>query len=339
MQATIYQSFKNFCDETQQSVGSVVEKLTEFRNDPEFFQRICQVANNILKLLAMRYSSVAGLKRFSFVLLAANMHDFYSFLKMPAQWFFPITANAIDENQVLDSFRSIIRSHVHPSISNIAVDELAKKCLVAQLNDMQKTGAYRSVEQFKEVLKKRISTQKIEFSHDDKRRIQPFKKIDLTNLAVPLRMIPFLETINTCIWSFVDFGCIAMYFKDWNLLDTAKLAENVGQYQVFKWVKHQHLTQWVFGAMTAAYSLKLIEATRKLLNDNLTPQQNHQARWDILTAVPQVTLWTTIFLKEKGVRISEQYIFSLAIVAYTLDLLKIALKPKHQFFQTPVVSA
>jgi hypothetical protein len=376
---SINQSFGSYCDASLNTAKSVVLKLRDFRNNPEFFQKVCQVAFASLQLIIMRYPGAASLSRFSFALATANMHDFYNFLKFPRQWFYPITAESIDENAVLDSlvetlYREynisdesddeddlvanereiddvdkrddddmlidckIVRNVESEDIESSSDDDddkydplrnIVRGCLQAQLEKMAANNdAYRNVEEFKQVLQKRL--QKVN-SEDFN-----FSNVRLDDVKIFLRHTPLIEKLTNFVWTLVDIGCVGLYSQGWNLIDTAKWAERMGQYPGFQWVKNQTLDTWVVGLVCAGFALKLLEASRKLQDEALTEEERDRARWNIRTSKAELIYFGIIYLNAIGqTDIANKNVQWLAIFAKSLGLLSIALRPKHRYFQQP----
>jgi hypothetical protein len=307
---------------------STVLKLKDFRDNPEFFQKVCQVAHASLQLIMIRYSEAASLSRLSSVFVAANMHDFYSFLKQPRQWFCPISAETIDENKVLKSLTNVVSNQIDVKklVENVRDDTL-KSVLKAQLEEMAAhSDAYHSAEDFKRVL----------YAHLKKTETFVYLRFDLDELEICLRHTSLAERLKNVTWTLLDVGCIAFYFKEWKLLDTAKLAERIGQFRGLHWIKNQSLGTTLIGLVFTGFALKLFEAVRKLEDEALTQQEKNQARWDRVTSAAELVLWGSVYLNLIGrTKIDNVYIQCLAIFAKSLGLISIAMRPAHEFFQEP----
>lgn len=153
---------------------------------------------------------------------------------------------------------------------------------------------------------------------------------------------PLLERIGNVIWTIVDVGCIGIYLQGWKLLDTAKWAAQIGQYRLFNWVKDCQLGHVVTGLVWTGFTLKLIEAVRKLTDEKLvlTSQQKRQATWDVITSTAESILFGATYLSQTGrLRINATYLLCGAIIAKSLGLLAIAVQPKREFFQRPQVAS
>ena len=345
--SSINQPLKNYCYDSQQAALSIVLKLKDFRNNPEFFQKVCQVAFASLQLIITRYPEAANLSRFSFVLMTANMHDFYKFLKQPRQLFYPVNAESIDENALLDSLTAVLFNQLYKKDGDSSSDDevlkvdspvdssdirsglrgVLRDCLKAQLEQMaDNNDSYRNIEQFKQVFQKRL--QKLENDGFN------FPNIELDDVEVLLRPTPLAETLTNLIWTLLDIVCVGLYSRGWKLLDTAKWAEQMGQHKGFQWIKNQHLDTWVVGLVCAGFTLKFLEAIRKLRVEALTEEGRNQARWNAITSLVELIFYGAIYLNQIGqTKIDHSYVHCLGILAKSLGLLSIAMRPKHQFFQ------
>jgi hypothetical protein len=301
------------------------------------------------------------------------MHDFYNIIKTPYSWFFPISADIIDENATLESLIDTITGQLHPpkkaepANPTGNLDDLEKKNLEhekniillvfqAQLVEMrEKSYSYQSVDAFKKVLERRFLWQNYEKLLEDNKKflnldetgienIQPLlnqlKTVKLDGVKVTIHRTPFLERVNSWNWNAVDIGCVALYLQGWKFLDTAKLAASLGQYQGLQWLQNQHLDRWVVGLVCSAYLLKFVEACRKLRYASLTSEQRIQAQWDRFYASAEFILWLTVLLNQiDKIKIDNTYIYCLAIIVKSIGLISIAARPKHQFFQKAAAPA
>lgn len=318
------ESFRNYCYATQQAAMPVVLKLKDLRNDPDFFQKTCQVAFAILQLVIIRYPT-SNLSRFSFVLSTANMHDFYRFLQYPRHWFFPVNAESIDEHVVLNDLTGFLDEQMQIHADDFgAFQEVIKDCLEAQLNQMGSSNdAYRNFDEFKAVLERRLRN----LDQD----VFDFDNVDLSGLEALndwTRHVPFTKRILSFNWAIVDIGCVGLYAQGWGFIDTAKWAERIGQ--------RFHLETWVVGLVSLTFAIEFYESARKLHDDALTPQEKRQERWNMITSLAECALFGAIYLNLIGkTKMNSEYIQCFAIVAKSLGLLRIVTRPRHEFFQQP----
>lgn len=330
----ISQIFKTCIAETKQSSMAIIVKFKEFRNNPEFFQKVCQVAFASLQLVMYYFSTAVYLNRLSSVFLAANMHDFYGFLKQPYQWFFPVNVGTINDYAILDSLKEVLKDQLSYQLSGMGIEDpdivadIAELCLKAQLLEMNKhLDGYRDAADFKKVLLTRLQSKEfqkilIEKNIDGLN----FSQVSLDKLKVVLRHTPLLEKITKVLWGIADIGCITLFLQEWNLVDTSKWVQNLGAS--------------VTGLVSGLFALQVIEATRKLTDEALTPQQKRNAIWDIITSTAESALWGATYLSQTGrLKISPPYLFSAAIFAKGLGLVKIAAQPplERVIFQRPTV--
>ena len=320
--------------QTQQNAMSIALRCKDLRNDPEFFEKVCQIGVASLQLIMARYPGAANLSRLSFALSTALMHDFYSFMKQPRQWLYPVSADLIDDNAVLASLIDILQDQLDPDGDNVQkVEDLARECLGGLLKSMNDhNDAYRNADVFIDRLQVKLQgTSSDNFDLSD---------VDLTDLDVTLRHIPLVERLTNFNWTVVDVGCVGLFMHEWKLLDTAKWAERVGQIPGLQWVKSNSFETWVIGLVCSAFGLKLLEAVRKLQDEALTAAEKRQARWNIVTSLAELTFYGAIFLNRIGqTTIENSKISWLAIFAKSLGLISIASRPAHKFFQTKIAPA
>lgn len=101
--STVSQDFKSYFSDVKQNTLAVMVKLKDFRNDTEFFLKVCEAAVPAILLIMARYPTAGYLSKLQVTLETANMHDFYRFLRQPRRWFCPVEAATINENATLDS--------------------------------------------------------------------------------------------------------------------------------------------------------------------------------------------------------------------------------------------
>lgn len=345
----VSQSIGNYCYAAQQATLSVVFKFKELRNDPDFFQKVCQVAFASLQLIMMNYSSTVARTRLSAIFFnTAGMHDFYRIIQYPRHLLFPVNAEVINEFNVLEDLTKCLENQdvfenlgEDDEISQEDINALSnviEKCLEDQLELMiAHNDAYRSLDEFIGQIKKRLEAQDIE-GFD-------FSEIDLSelnetnpeyNVSAWIRLVPTLEKITNLNWAVVDALTIAWWAKEWKFLDTAKLASNIGQYRALSWVQNHSLEYWLIGLVCTGFTWKLLEAARKLRDDALTTEEKRQARWNVVTSAAEIAFFGTIFMNIIGkTQINNAYVQLLAIGAKSLGLISIATRPRHQFFQHP----
>lgn len=319
-----------------QTPGSFFRKVGAWRSDPEFFEKVCQVAMAAIQLLMAECPGKEYLTRFNFALSTSLLHDFYSFLKQPRQWFFPVTIDRIDENGVKNSLITVLQAQLDPTGSHVTeIQQLAETCLAKRLTYMrEKEDAYRSADEFKQVLQIQIRNMG--------QSVTPFdcSTIDLTNLDVKLRHISFGERLTNLNWSIVDVGCVAVYFNEWKLINLSNWAQQIGTIPGFAWIKNRSLDAWVLGMVCSGFALKLYEATRKLFDEAMTEQERTKARVDVATSTTELVLYGTMFLNRIGQSsIDLSVIQWMTIISKSFGLYCIATRKSHVYFQPKIAAA
>lgn len=316
-----------------QNAAALLLKVKDLRNDVEFFEKVGQAASYCIQLLMLNYPGTS-MSKLELALQTVLLHDAYSFLKKPREWIYPVSAEMIEENEILASLTEVLQDQIDPNHLNVpGVQTLAEECLEHRLGSMRRSGdAYKSVDAFKEVLKRQI--QETDDPNFD------LSTVDLTDLDVPLRHVPILERVTNWNWAIVDLGCVGLFLHEWKLLDTAKWAENIGQVPGFQWTRSQSLETWVVALVCTGFTLRLVEAARKLQDEALTEEETRAARWQIVTSIFEFSFYGAIYLNRIGKSsIQHSTIQWLGIVAKAFGLVYIASRPAHQFFQPYVAPA
>lgn len=320
------------CKNPGQSAMTFAMRCKTLRNDPDFFQKVCQVFYAVVQLIMERNPEAKSLSQFAFVLHTANMHDFWLFLKQPRKWFFPISADVIDENALLPNLVNALKKNTLGSgLDDDALQQVARSSLEEQLKSMgENNDSYRDAGEFKECLRRRINHK---------------HQLDLTEgcfdaLDITLRHVSPLKKVINGMWGIVDIGCIVLCFQGWKLVDTAKQAERIGQYPGFQWVKSGSLDTRAVGFVSLAFALQVVEAVRKLQFEALSEQDRNQAYRDIVTSFFESVFYGSIYLRNLGYQstISFATVQCLAILAKTLGLIAIVTRPTHKYFE-PAVAA
>lgn len=323
----------NLVNESKQNAMSLIIKVKDLRDDPDFFEKAGQVASYCIQLFMLNYPGAKSLSKLDEALQTLLLHDAYTFLKKPREWIYLVSADMIEENEVLASLSAVLQDQIDPNHLNVQdVQTLAEECLKKRLKSMRKEkDAYESVDEFKKVLKRQIRA-----------TIHPtfdLTAVKLTNLQVPLRHVPLLEKITSLNFAIVDTLCLGIFLQQWELIDTAKWAE-IGQVPGFQWAKHQNLQTWMVALVCTGFTLKLLEAVRKLNQESLTEEERGVARWSIVTSLFEFTFYGAIYLNRIGrSSIKHSTIQWLGIVAKAFGLICIASKPAHEFFQPKTAPA
>lgn len=317
-----------------QSAMSIMTRLKALHDDPEFFEKVCQVAVASLQLVMMRYPGAANLSKLSFAMSTALMHDFYSFVKKPYQWLYPISLDHIDQNSTLQSLIDALQPQLDLQYQNEQeLEDFAKKCLEHRFKEMDKVNSgYRSVDEFKAVLKEEIRAAN--------NPLFVLTDVELDDFEVTLRHIPLGERLTTLTWMTADACLVGFFVNHWKLIDIASWAESIGEIPGFHWVKNSSFDTWSYGIVCTGFGLQLYEATRKLYDEALTEQDRRNAHWKVTTSVAELVYYGSIFMNRIGqTAIEQSSIYCLAIFAKSLGLISIATRPAPLFFQPKLAPA
>lgn len=334
----IPEPIRDIAYQSGQNAAALLYKVRDLRNDTEFFEKVGQAASYCIQLLMLSYPGAASLSRLHVALQTVLLHDAYTFLKKPWEWIYPVNAEMIEENEILANLIEVLQDQIDQIDPNqlsvpADVEELARECLEHRLGAMRRSDdAYRSVDVFKDVLERQIC------ETDDP--IFDLANVDLTDLDVPLRHVPLLERVTNWNWAVVDLGCVGFFLHEWKLIDTAKWAESIGQVPGFQWIRSQSLETWVIALVCTGFTVRLVEAARKLQDEALTEEDSRVARWQIITSIFEFSFYGAIYLNRIGQSsIQNSTIQWLGIVAKAFGLVYIASRPAHQFFQDQVAPA
>lgn len=319
----------NVADQTAQSAMAIACNARDLiRNNPDFFQKMCQVAYASLQLIEAHNPGMTYLSRFQFALGTYLMHDFYSMIKKPYQWCFPVRADTIDENAVLASLTQVLQAQLDPlgQYNTTEIAHIAKSALKTRLELMARTDdGFKNAKGFKDVLENQIrAMHSPSFS---------LTTVTLAPIEVTLKSVSIGERLTNYNWTLVDMGTVLTFFREWNFVDTAKWADRIGHIRGFQWVNSNSLDAWVVGGVCTGFSLKLVEASRKLWYVKMTDNDRRQARWDVITSVVELTFYSPLFLNLVGkTAIANSTLQWFAVGAKSLGLISLATRPKHVYF-------
>lgn len=323
-----------------QLYARVSVQLNTWRNNPDFFQKICQIVCGALLIKIARDPLPSKLTRFASVFSTTNMQDFYRLLQLPQTFAFPIQLQRMDVTALQNSLLKLMCDHFHAGYKesengNILIVEdekiasITHAVLEKQLQVMEEKGdAYRTVDDFKDVLQKRFRALKT--VHDDQSdRDFDFETVDLEMLDVSLISISAISRLEGVICFIVNCSCLILYLREWNLIETARWAEAMGRAAIFGWITTQSLEGWARGLTCIAFCLKMSEAARTLWIASLTSQERRKAQWVTVGSLFEIVANGAGFLQANGLRSFHPItINSLEIVAKGIGLFEIITRPK-----------
>lgn len=334
---------------------NLCKQATNYVSDSQVLKKTGQVfASTLALVFTLDPTKQKSLLRLTNVVLSINLIDGFHFLKLPQALFLSITADSINEFTVTDALTHMLLRRSHPNESVDKIPEnvknrvylFAQGIVKAQLNAMSENeeDACSSIGQFQERLMMRLrKTPPPQFDKIDLKGLptQDFKdSVQILGLENSLlRPARLLDRIAAVIWVTVDIGSVFCYLKDWKLLDTAKLAMNMGQCSVLSFIKEMDLELFVLGSVFVGYTLDVIESIRKLHDErvSLSPQQKMQAYRTIVTSSLEAILFAGIYVYTKtgGVAINPCYLQVFAIISRLVGIAAALTRPQHEFFQKP----
>jgi len=311
-------------------------KLTEFRNNPEIFQKICQIACAIF-LVQIERNPSSSFSQLASAFSTAGMQDFYRLFKLPKHLLFPIDVSRIDEHALLQSLQVILCDHFQVgyqvdsdgSISKIQDDNMepfAKAGMNKQLQVMAKTGdSYKSTDEFKAVLQKRFAALKtIRRDRNGVDVSYNFESLDLGQLHVPIIPLSFTEKLESTIWHVANSGCLLLYLREWGIAPIAEWSEKLGAYPGLSLMKRGDLESTLRLFICTAYLLKLFEAVKKLRSNSLPLEERRNARWMGTASFAEIIFNGSAFLHRQKILSADLIVIqSMAIIAKGIGIIEV----------------
>ncbi|CAF23132.1 hypothetical protein [Candidatus Protochlamydia amoebophila] len=312
-----------------QSIGKGVIKLKKYRNNPEIFQKTAQIAISIIQYYNWHHGIVVYPK-LERTLSTANMHDFYQILKEPRGFLCPIKAESINAPQALENIVNKL-CVIFPNFDRGALRQTVQKHLQAQLDSMvANDDAYTSTEDFALALQNRLQEPIADLTSSSILNV-----VDLNDVKIPVIHRTLVDKIVDVTGLFINMGCVGLYTNAWNLVDTGAWAMRIGQNSGFGWVKYQSLETWVRGGVTFAFGAKLFEATRKLLDEKLTPTARRNAKIDAISSLFEFVYQGVGYLNHRNIlKVSPGLFYAGAIITKGVGIACVLARPKPNYFET-----
>lgn len=253
-------------NEAKQYVLGAIIAINKQRGNPDSFHKAAQVAYSTMQLYIAYNPAASYLNKLVTLLQASNMHYFFNFLKIPRPLFYPVDANSIDEKQVYNEL---------PDVETQCSKQ--KACIKAQLKEMSDNNeAFSSVDEFKSQLNKKLAAKNIGLGVDELKeaKIRPRSTL--------------MEQMIGWTWIVTDLSCAALFLQAWNVINTAKWADRIGQYSAFKCVRTNSLETAVSGLATLGYGLSFIEVWRKLRDQPLNTSERINLTHDKYYALTEI---------------------------------------------------
>lgn len=306
----------------ESSKKSYFRDLNRNLGNPDFFQKVCQVAFSAIQAYSL-YVGRAVLGKLDMALVnVSSMHNFLGFFKLPYNWVYPISTKVVDEYQVLNSLRPILQQQLN--LNENEATEKATAVIKKQLEYMVEGDvAYRNIGEMKKDLGKLLPN------------------VNLNKLEIKLQSPTLLARISKISFNFVDIGCFPLYLDIWNisvmngvrkLADVAGLgaqAQALGQTKAFQWLGKQDLGDWLWSLCCVGYAADLITALQKLIGKKaLTDADQRERAFETAVTTFAELVWCSANLA----RLNETILVFLTIVTKSIGIVSIIYKKEDEFF-------
>ena len=253
----------------------------------------------------------------------------------------------IDQKALLNSLIKVLCDHFQTgyeeddnslvtSVDDANIVHFAKAGLEKQFQEMDQPGdAFRTADDFNKKLEARFrALHAIHRNHEGADTAYDFENLDLMGLEVPLSSPSLIEKLEDFNWIMVDCGCLFLYLRDWELIPTARWAEQLGRTPLFSWMRNQQAEAWVRGIVCTAYLLRLSEAVGQLWNEELTEQGLRKVHWTVVGSFFELLSNVVAWGSCNGYwKISQTHLQILVIIAKGIGLTEIMTRPQMKFFE------
>jgi len=293
MKVSFPQQFKNF-------IGESSHKLAKWSKDHHLLYHVSIATFAALHLVFK--NAPLTFTKLIFTLNSVNAQVVYSLFKQPHDWFYPVTAHKIQEEEFMNRVSHAVNNAFKLNQPDHQLLAFGRKVAAKQLELMKTTDdAYQNEKELCQALEKlaiNLSAKENEgkgvtsslqtnvYYDFFQVRNQLFK-----DLKVPFRRQTYLgEKLTTIVFAIVDLQATLFTFKYWNVVDTAKWAAKIGQFKGFGWVQNRDLEYVLRATLCVGFALKLYEATRQLvdplMNREILREKEERTKviWDIVTA-------------------------------------------------------
>ncbi len=288
----------------------------------------------------------------------ADMFFFWGFMQQPRNWRFPVTAASVDSRDALRQLEEAIKAKFpyegggndpHQFVRAPQQAFVVKSILKQQLDTMVNSKgypAYRNAQEFADALANRFEACGVVSVNTEKGKYKIIPKptdidlsYDLAEFAKEVRKMKFivaqpsiLETITNLNWLAVDLGTTTMFLKFWNILDTSRISNALGNISVFgKNPFAQPLEVFVRASICTGCVLSLANTTKawyQLPENGRDPYQVRKLKLDATSAATDVIYHGTCFVKEAGIKaIPQPCIDALSIVVRSIGIFCINKQP------------
>ncbi len=291
-----------YCQTSLNYVGSTAASWKNLRNDISFFQKISILQKECINFFNA-YRGTNQLTKLASALDSTYVTDLGDGVKTIHEWFKPINANSVHANalldKVVDAYASVMLTR--NTIARENIEEFIRPILKQFIDDLNdpspNTGrqfGYSTSAEFLNHLRDHI---KAHLSGPE----DPCWNLDLAFEVgeVPLNEISWARWAANKIFNYVSAMTVVYYLKEWDLLNTAKLAANIGKLPLLGFVDKIDFFKGFKCAILLGYTGLLADAGSRLFraifrqNDpSLGPVAKQNAPWDTAYAALECFLYT-----------------------------------------------
>lgn len=317
-------------ESAKHALAATVLKMQDIRKSPEAFQKTCLIALAALRAVNF-HCHTNYLSRLVEVLNSAPAFDFYGCCRLPRYFLHPYYAERLDEYDILDQLEVILCDNWHlglPDAKGKNRDFHVRQYAKDQLNAFFEKMVDHDLDFASEGEMKTI----IHNWFEKTLAVNPKENFDshnlnLQNLKINLKPISWMESSIIYSFIFADIACVPDFLQIWGLVDLMPYANRIGQVPFLSWVPDQVLDDWIWGALSVGFLLQLINASQELMEGNLSPNEEKDAKWVIVASIAEcIYCSSNILLK------NHQWINGLALIAKSIGLIAFLSSSKPTFF-------
>lgn len=330
---SIRKSAVTYADEGIQTFNRWLIKGFDIKNNPGIFQRICQVAAIAIMALS-DYVGKPILEKFKpFLASTSDGHLFWSILKRPYQWFYPIAVAHIDWDQLCNHLTSSICITM-PYLNQAKANEFARNCVTAQLQYMlEKDVRYKVVQDFKIHLAYHILL--------EKQKNPFFRDIAIEQITIPCKSASRMKSASTMFFTGVDVFRLAFFLdivkinlveifttlisNGAELIGMGGQAKALGQTRLFQFAANSELSDWIWGGSAIAYMLLAIDSVTKQKDVSSKEWERKNAKWSALMAISEAVYCTL-----QALRWENPLLYPLGLLTKGLGIFALSKKEKPQ---------
>lgn len=255
--------------------------LNQLCKDPEFFQRIYQVAFAIFQGMSW-YRDKIYFPKLTILLDVVNVNDFYDIFEVPYTILHSYSPNRIDVNSLLNKLESVVSQQNLGQNQNAIREGLQLSIQSFHKNMEDNDIAFSTAKDYKKALQKWLKR-----DQSVSTCLTNADSIDLSNVEITLISPPILKVIALFNDVICNTGCILYFLQEWKVVDLASKAASLGKFPLLSWVPQISLEQVIYGSLSVSYMCYFLESCRILHESSLTPEAARVARWDRTTSAAE----------------------------------------------------